>query len=97
MPNIPFNFKMKFIDCEGVSSKLMIEDWEIGQLYLNLRQTMCEEDAAEGIRDKLMKLAANNDLYLFLGTTLEWHFRSPNPFIIVGLFYPPLRKQMELF
>ncbi len=35
------------------------------------------------------------DVYLFLGTNREWHIRkSPNPFMIIGIFYPPLENNL---
>ncbi|MFB6307360.1 MAG: hypothetical protein ABEH43_10315 [Flavobacteriales bacterium] len=35
IPKLPYKFKYKFKDEVGNTSKLMIEDWEIGQLYWN--------------------------------------------------------------
>jgi hypothetical protein len=35
MPKLPYKFSYRFKDDAGVESKLMIEDWEIGQLYWN--------------------------------------------------------------
>lgn len=43
MPKLPFKFSYRFKDDAGKISKLMIEDWEIGQLYwscLNWAPTM---------------------------------------------------------
>lgn len=97
MPRLPFKFKIKFLDKENRQSSLLIEDWEIGQLFLNLRRSKTETEAALGVKSKIMQMSENTDLHFFLGTTLQWHFVAPNPFIIVGLFYPPIRKQMELF
>ena len=38
------------------------------------------------------------DLYLFVGTTLQHHRgKSRNPFIIIGVFYPPKNFQTFLF
>lgn len=37
------------------------------------------------------------DLYFFLGKTLENHMRAPNPFTIVGVYYPPKLDPMPLF
>lgn len=35
------------------------------------------------------------DVYLFLGTSREWHIRkSPNPFMIIGIFYLPLENNL---
>ena len=33
------------------------------------------------------------DIYFFLGTTKRFHNVAPNPFLIIGVFYPP--KQPE--
>ena len=33
----------------------------------------------------------------FLGTTKEWDARAPNPFLVIGVFYPPAKMQDELF
>jgi len=35
MPKLPYKFSFRFKDDVSVESKLMIEDWEIGQLYWN--------------------------------------------------------------
>ena len=40
MPKLPYKFSYRFKDDVGVESKLMIEDWEIGQLVLELRKTL---------------------------------------------------------
>ena len=39
------------------------------------------------------EFTTNKDLYLFVGTTLQFHRRkTPNPFVIIGVFYPPKEK-----
>jgi len=35
---------------------------------------------------------AQKDVYLFLGTTKQYHNVSPNLFVIIGVFYPPKPK-----
>ena len=35
IPKLPYKFYYRFKDDSGKSSRLMIEDWEIGQLYWN--------------------------------------------------------------
>ena len=39
------------------------------------------------------------DLHFFMGTTKKFHNVSPNPFIIIGTFYPPKNddRQLKLF
>ena len=80
---------------------MMIEDWEIGQLYWNsLRNADGDENIAlEKVKQKYFDdLALTKDLYLFLGTISEWHRRrSENPFVIIGVFYPLKELQASLF
>jgi hypothetical protein len=92
---LPYKFSYKFTDDSGAESTLMIEDWEIGALYWNCLRSCSAEDAAKKVREKYMdEIAATKDLYLFLGTTRQWHaMKAPNPFVIVGLFYPPFETQ----
>lgn len=98
---IPYKFKYHFVDEEGKECKMMIEDWEIGALYRNcLRNAEGDEKTAlQKVRQKYFdELAKTKDIYLFLGTTAEWHRRrSPNPFVIIGVFYPPKILQQKLF
>ena len=99
MPKLPYKFSYKFVDAEGKASTLMIEDWEIGQLYWNCLEGSDEKTAVEKVRQKYMDDFANKkDLHLFLGTTYEWHVRKArNPFVIIGTFHPPFEKQASLF
>lgn len=97
---LPYKFSYTYEDDSGKKSTLKIEDWEIGQLYWNCLKTSNndEKEACRKVREKLEGFIANNDTYLFLGTTLEHHVKNaPNPFIIVGLFYPPKEEEAFLF
>ncbi|MES2797048.1 MAG: hypothetical protein V4683_13850 [Bacteroidota bacterium] len=100
-PKVPYKFKYKFEDDAGKISNLMIEDWEIGQLYWNcLKSTNGDvELALEKVREQYETNFINNrDIYFFLGTTKEWHTRrSKNPFVIIGVFYPKKETQTQLF
>ena len=89
---IPYKFSYRFRDDVGRESTLMIEDWEIGMLYLNCleRAGGDEKPAIEKVRQKYFGEFLKRDLYFFLFFTLEFHSRrAPNPFLIIGLFYPP--------
>jgi hypothetical protein len=93
---VPYKYSYKFI-CEGESKPhtLMIEDWEIGALYWHcLKQA--EEDETEAnnlVRKKYFDEFLNKkDIYLFLGTTKQYHKVAPNPFVIIGVFYPPTKN-----
>lgn len=103
IPKVPYKFYYQFIDDKGKISKPMIEDWEIGALYWNcLRNSNGDEDEAlQKIKERYFdNFALTKDIYLFLGTNKKWHIRrGKNPFVIVGVFYPPKEKvtQFDLF
>lgn len=95
---LPYKFSYKFEDIEGREATLMIEDWEIGQLYWNCLETYGNEEialqkVAEKYRDDFIN---NKDLYFFMGTTQKWHNVAPDPFLIIGVFYPKYDSQMKL-
>lgn len=97
---IPYKFSYLVEDEAGRQSRMMIEDWEIGMLYLNCLEDCKgnEQKACDKVREKYFdNFTKTKDLYLFLGTTLEYHFKAPNPFIIVGVFYPKKETQENLF
>lgn len=92
IPKLPYKFRYRFEDEDGVESTLMIEDWEIGALYWNcLRAADGDEaEAVAKVRQKYLDEFAARDVHLFLGTTERYHARrAPNPFVVVGVFYPP--------
>ena len=77
---------------------MMIEDWEIGALYWRcVREGATPEEAVEKVRQKYWHDFCVKDIHLFLGTTREWHGRGKNPFVVIGVFYPPFQNQPELF
>jgi hypothetical protein len=87
---LPYKFSYVFKDSTGLQSELMIEDWEIGQLFWNcLEKYKDEKIACEKIREKYFAdFAKTKDLYFFLGTSQLHHDVSKNPFMIIGVFYP---------
>jgi hypothetical protein len=101
IPKLPYKFYYRFKDDSGKSRRLMIEDWEIGQLYWNcLKSTEGDEKAAlEKVKHRYENEFINQkDIHFFLGTTRQWHMRrSKNPFVIIGVFYPKKETQMKLF
>lgn len=95
---LPYKFSYTFIDEDDVPSTLMIEDWEIGQLFWNSLERKNEEEACQDVKKKYFDdFAKKKDLYLFLGTTKLHHFRAPNPFVIIGTFHPKPVQQLRLF
>lgn len=96
---LPYKFSYRFKDAAGKESTMMIEDWEIGALYWNCidRLKGDEKKALELVRQKYLDAFATKDLFLFLGTTRQYHSWAKNPFIIIGVFYPPVSLQDSLF
>ena len=95
---LPYKFSYVFEDEKCRQSTLMIEDWEIGALYWNcLKREKNEKKACQKVKQKYLNEFKRKDLHFFLGTTLKFHKISPNPFIIIGVFYPPVNNQQTLF
>lgn len=96
---LPYKFSYRFKDCAGKESTLMIEDWEIGALFWNcLKQSEGNEtDAVALVRKKYLEEFSSKELFLFLGTTRQFHGWAKNPFVIIGVFYPPATPQNSLF
>jgi hypothetical protein len=101
IPKLPYKFYYRFRDEDGIESRLMIEDWEIGALYWNCLKAAegNEIDALKKVRAQYeVNFLKNKEIFLFLGTTKEWHMRrAKNPFVIIGVFYPKKEIQMSLF
>lgn len=97
--SIPYYFRYVFQDDEGREEKLNVEDWEVGRLYLRyIEQGASEELAKKKVREQYFDNFKNKDLYFFMGTRNLDHKRNyPNPFSIIGVFYPPKEKQPSLF
>ncbi|MGV3592359.1 MAG: hypothetical protein ACO1PZ_11770 [Gammaproteobacteria bacterium] len=99
MPKLPYKFSYRFRDDVGKKSTLMIEDWEIGQLYWSCLKNHDEKTAITKVKEMYFdNFARTKDLHLFLGTTHEAHIRKfNNPYVIIGTFHPPHVKQDSLF
>ena len=97
MPVLDYVFKYEFLDKNNKKSTLKIEDWEINQLYLNVRKNKGEKETIADLKKKYEGFIKNNEILLFLGTTKKCHRRRfTNPFIIVGIFYPK-KENLRLF
>ncbi|MBN1340294.1 MAG: hypothetical protein JXA03_13275 [Bacteroidales bacterium] len=97
---LPCKFKFHFKDNQGTESRMMIEDWETGQLYWKClaRREGDEQKAIADVRKKYFDdFAKTKDLHFFLGTTQAHHQVSLNPFIIIGTFQPKIELQTKLF
>lgn len=98
---LPYEYYYKFLAEGDINPrKMKIEDWEIGALFWNcLRKTNGDEIAANTLvfQKYFTEFVEKKDIYFFLGTTKLFHNRSPNPFFIIGVFYPPKTLQSSLF
>jgi hypothetical protein len=102
---VPYKYSYRFITAGDTKPRtLMIEDWEIGMLYWNCLERCHgnEKQANDLVKKKYFdEFCAKKDIYFFLGTTLQYHLVSPNPFVIIGVFVPPKPaesiKQQTLF
>jgi hypothetical protein len=94
---VPYKFSYSFEDDAGIKSTLMITDWEIGMLFFNcLKRTKGNEKVAiEKVREKYFDEFLTKDIYFFLGTTKQFHNVGPNPFIIIGVFCPPIPSEFQ--
>lgn len=98
IPKLPYNFSYRFEDGAGRTSTLQILDWEVGALYWNcLKAAEGDEDKAIAkVRQKYFTEFMQRDLHFFLGTTQQYHFVAPNPWVIIGVFPIPYQRQLGL-
>lgn len=98
---LPYKYSYLFLtEKDSKPRKLLISDWELGALFWNcLKKTDGDEQAANSLvrRKYLDEFREKNDLYFFVGTNKRFHNMSPNPFMIIGVFYPPKTRQISLF
>ncbi|PIQ25410.1 hypothetical protein COW20_15220 [bacterium (Candidatus Blackallbacteria) CG13_big_fil_rev_8_21_14_2_50_49_14] len=101
---LPFTFKYKFKDSKGKISNLIITDWETGMLYWKSRKsTQTDEEACQKVKQRYFDDFIKKDIYFYMGTVFNNHLLNrPNPFSIIGVFYPPFlpegfTKQLNIF
>jgi len=99
IPKLPYNFSYRFEDAAGRSSELQVLDWEAGALYWNCLAAANgdEMQALAKVRQKYFDEFGRRDLHFFLGTTQQFHFVAPNPWVIIGVFPIPHERQLGLF
>lgn len=89
LEKIPFKFSYDF-HCNNAACKghtMMIEDWEVGELYLNMRNKYgSREIAVQKVKQKFFDqmCAPEIDTHFFVGTVLQY-----GTWIILGVFWPP--------
>lgn len=97
IPKLPYSFSYKFEDETGRPSKLQVLDWETGALYWNCVRKHGEQTGLAKVREKYLDAFRGKDLHFFLGTTQQFHFVAPNPWVIIGVLPIPLEGQRSLF
>jgi len=97
VPKVPYKFSYRFEDDAGTQRTMMIEDWETGMLFFRCLKHANgnEKVATEKVRQKYFNEFLKKDLHFYLGTTKQFHNIAPNPFIIIGAFYPPTPQQEQ--
>ncbi|RJP78168.1 MAG: hypothetical protein C4522_13390 [Desulfobacteraceae bacterium] len=90
---LPFRLVLRF-RCYNKYCKthnMSILDWEFGQLYRKVKKNI---DWEQKITDKVTNICSpKREPYLILGNIAKWQ----NIFCILGIFYPPRRRQQLLF
>lgn len=88
LEKIPFKFSYTFFcdnsNCNGHT--MMIEDWEAGELYRNLRNKGNNQDEIkQKIRQKFFEqmCADDKETHFFVGSTLKY-----GTWVILGVFWP---------
>ena len=98
IPKLPYSFSYRFEDASDQASELQILDWEAGALFWNCLRK-CEGNgqmALAKVRAKYFEEFTKRDLHFFLGTTQQFHFVAPNPWVIIGVFPIPHELQRNL-
>ena len=96
---LPYEFSYIFTTEDGKTRTIMIKDWELGALYWKCIEKAKgnEIEACQKVKEKYLDyMWYQRDLYFFMGTTKQFHNISPNPFIIIGTFYPPKIDTQQL-
>lgn len=99
IPKLPYAFSYRFDDANGRRSKLQVLDWEAGALFWNCLRS-CDGDEAEAlekVRERYYDDFIRKDLHFFLGTTQQFHFTAPNPWVIIGVLPIPHEQDLDLF
>ncbi len=92
---LPYKWSYVF-ECEDSQKphKRMIEDWELGVLFLKERDRLgSEKAAAESVRSKFLNelCDTSKDTRFFMGTRFPY-----NTWLVLGVFWPPKVRQVEL-
>ena len=87
LEKIPYKFSYIF-NCEHPGCpghKMMIEDWEVAQLYRRMRDKYDEQVAVQKVKDKFLGQMCGHavDTHFFVGTVLKY-----GTWVVLGVFWP---------
>ncbi len=93
---LPYTFHYHF-ECEDSEKPhiAMCEDWELGTLFLGEAERLgSDEAAAESVKNKFLGELCRDDkdTRFFMGTRYPY-----NVWLVLGVFWPPRIRQLELF
>lgn len=97
LSKLPFKFSYVF-RCHDTGDRphsAMIEDWELGVLFLKEKERLgTEEAAAQSVKNKYLHelCGANRETRFFMGTVFPY-----NSWVVIGVYWPPKLHQQTLF
>ena len=97
LTKLPYKFSYVF-RCPDTGDRPhtgMIEDWELGVLFLKEMERLgSEEAAAQSVKKKYFDeiCGANKETRFFMGTTFPY-----NTWVVIGVYWPPKIDQPSLF
>ncbi len=97
LDKLPYKFSYVFrcADSGDATHTAMIEDWELGVLYLGEVERLGDEGAAiTSVRKKFLDemCHSSRDTRFFMGTVFPY-----NTWVVIGVFWPPKDDQGLLF
>jgi hypothetical protein len=97
LTKLPFKFSYVF-RCSDTGDKphtAMIEDWELGVLFLKeVERLGSEQAAAQSVKKKYLDeiCGSTKDTRFFMGTVFPY-----NTWVVIGVYWPPKVRQPSLF
>jgi hypothetical protein len=90
LEKVPFRFRYVIEDEDGRTRRLTIRDWELGMLFLKMRDEHGEAEAIMKVKHKYLNqiCGPDKDTRFFIGTMYPY-----NQWMVVGTFWPPLPKE----
>jgi len=86
-----YKFKCSDENCNG--HNMICEDWEIRESFRSWRKIyLNDKELEDKLIQKYQTFMEKRDLYFIMGTTNPY-----NKWVIIGLYYPPKRKNKSLF